>query len=37
MKSKEILSIIDKYIDKYIKEENPQDETVYRIPSTETI
>ena len=35
MKSKEILSVIDKYINQYKAEENPKYETKYRIPSSD--
>ena len=35
MKSKDILYIIDKYINRYLDEKNSKYETIYRIPSNE--
>ena len=35
MKSKDIVYIIDKYINRYLDEKNPKYETIYRIPSNE--
>lgn len=35
MKSKEILSVIDKYINKYNSEKSPKYETIYQLPSSD--
>ena len=35
MKSAEILSIIDKYINKYNSEKSPKYETIYQLPSSD--
>ncbi len=35
MKSKDILYVIDKYINKYLSEKDPQYETIYRISSSD--
>ena len=35
MKSKEILSVIDKYINKYNSEKSPKYETIYTLPPSD--